>query len=63
MLDFAKVADIIVPVLSCKGTNVESMTLNPHDSAKAFDNLGYLQLSALRHQGLPNSVCVLQHLD
>lgn len=37
MLDYAKVADVIVPVLSCKQTNLEGMTLKPFEDAKAFD--------------------------
>ena len=62
MLDYAKVADIIVPVLSCKQTNIQGMTLNPFDDGKAFDELGYEQINALRQQGTLNSVCVLQDL-
>ena len=37
MLDYAKVADLIVPVLSCKEANIEGMALNPFNNAKAFD--------------------------
>lgn len=60
MLDYAKVADVIVPVLSCKQTNLEGMNLNPYENAKAFDDIGYEQINALRQQGVLNSVCVLQ---
>ena len=63
LLDYAKVADVIVPVLSCREVDQEAMTLNPHEAAKAFDELAYEQMSSLRHQGLPNTVCVLQHLN
>lgn len=39
------------------------MTLNPFDDAKAFDELGYEQIQALRQQGMLNSICVLQDLN
>ena len=37
LIDLAKCADIILPVLSCKSTNTQRMSLNPHEEGKAFD--------------------------
>jgi pre-rRNA-processing protein TSR1 len=48
ILDACKVADVILPVLSCRGTNMDGLTLDPQKNASAFDELGYKVLSALR---------------
>ncbi|EGR34439.1 ribosome biogenesis protein, putative [Ichthyophthirius multifiliis] len=62
MLDYCKVADIICPVLSCKDTNLEKLNLDPYNNANAFSDWGYKILSALKIQGLPSTVQVLQNI-
>jgi len=37
LIDLAKCADIICPILSCKSTNTQGMNLDPYIEGKAFD--------------------------
>jgi pyruvate dehydrogenase E1 component beta subunit/pre-rRNA-processing protein TSR1 len=60
-MDFAKVADIVCPILSCSACEVDKVNLDPYTHANAFDEFGYRMLSCLRAQGLPASMCLLQH--
>ena len=63
LMDLAKCADIICPVLSCKSTNTQGMNLDPHVSGKAFDEAGYTILNRLRSFGVPTTVGIIQHLE
>ena len=47
-LDYCKVADIVCPILSCRDCEVDKINLDPHGSARAFDDFGYRMLSCLR---------------
>lgn len=62
-MDFAKVADIICPVLSCKDCKIEGLIKDPHSNAKAFDDEGYRLLTALRIQGISKMMGIIQDLD
>jgi len=57
------VADIVCPVLSCKGCSLEGMNLNPFENAKAFDRDSYELITCMKAQGLPQTVCILQDLE
>lgn len=63
MLDIAKCADIVCPILSCKSTNTQNMNLDPHSAGGAFDNTGYLLLNMIRSLGVPSSIGIIQDLD
>jgi pre-rRNA-processing protein TSR1 len=63
LIDLAKCADIICPVLSCKSTNTQGMNLDPFIEGKAFDDIGYTILNMLRSFGVPTTVGVIQHLE
>ena len=41
----------------------ENLVLDPHEHAKAFDELGYTMLEYMRSQGVPTTVGVLQDLN
>ncbi len=56
-------ADIVCPILSCKNCNVEGISVDPFENAKAFDENGYKLLSCLRIIGLPKTVGILQDLE
>jgi uncharacterized Fe-S cluster-containing MiaB family protein len=62
LIDLAKCADIICPILSCKSTNIQGMNLNPYEEAKAFDENGYTILNMVRTLGVPTTVGIIQHL-
>lgn len=62
LLDLCRVADVIVPVLSCRSTNTQGLALDPYGSGKAFDDNGYTLLNILKNQGIPSTVSVIQHL-
>ena len=63
LIDLAKCADIICPILSCKSTNTQGMNLNPYEEGKAFDDTGYTILNMVRTLGVPTTVGVIQHLE
>jgi pre-rRNA-processing protein TSR1 len=63
LIDLAKCADIICPVLSCKETNPQGMNLDPYSEGKAFDETGYTILNLLRSMGVPNTIGIIQHLE
>jgi hypothetical protein len=63
VLDYCKVADLIVPVLSCRSTNTQGLVLDPYSSSRAFDDHGYTLMNILKNQGLPSTVSVIQHLE
>lgn len=62
-MNYAKVADVICPILSCKETNVEGLALDPFENAKAFDDEGYNLLSCLRSLGLPKMMGIIQDYE
>ena len=63
ILDIAKVADLVVVVMSCKHTNVSGLKSDPFEHAKAIDEIGYRALTLLRSQGMLSLIGVLQHLE
>lgn len=63
LIDLAKCADIICPILSCKSTNTQGMNLDPYAEGKAFDDTGYTILNMLRTLGVPTTVGIIQHLE
>lgn len=46
-MDACKVADLFVPVLSCRECNTNTISIDPYNTAKAFDEEGYRLLSVL----------------
>lgn len=48
VLDIAKVADVIIFVMSCKETDVGNLKKDPDEFANAIDERGYELLSMLR---------------
>ena len=58
-MDFAKVADIICPIMSCKDCEIENVSLNPYEKSHSFDDLAYLTLKCLRIQSFPTQLCLL----
>jgi pre-rRNA-processing protein TSR1 len=63
VLDNGKVADVILLVMSTKGTDLKNLRYDPDQFANAIDLQGYRNLQLLRNQGLPNLLGVLQHLE
>jgi hypothetical protein len=63
VLDVGKVADMVLMVMSCKGTDEKDLKLNPDKSSGAIDEQGYKALALLRSQGLVSLIGVLQHLE
>lgn len=62
LIDLAKCADIICPVLSCKSTNSKGISLDPYQEGKAFDEIGYSTMNILKSLGLAECIGVIQHL-
>ena len=56
-------ADIIVPILNCEKCKVEGMSLDPLNQANAFDEKAYDLLKALRIQGMPSVLALIQGID
>ena len=62
-LDFAKIADIICPVLSCKDCVIDGLIKDPHSNSRAFDDEGYKLLTSLRIQGISKMAGIIQDLE
>ena len=63
VLDVGKVADMVLMVMSCKGTDESQLKVDPDKSSGAIDEQGYKALALLRSQGLVSLIGVLQHLE
>ena len=63
LIDLAKSADIVCPVLSVLSANPQRITEDPLNYGGAFDEAGYATINLLRSLGLPRVVGLLQHLD
>lgn len=63
ILDISKVADIILFSISCTKADVEKVKDDPDIHANAIDETGYKILSALRTQGIPSSIGILEHIE
>ena len=59
LLDLAKVADVVVFVMSCAGANVAGLKKDPDAHANAIDEVGYRNLQLLRKQGVPSMLGLL----
>lgn len=62
-LDYCKIADIVCVTLSCKDVEQSSVSLDPFEHARAFDEMGYAMLTVMRAQGFPTVVGVIQDLE
>ena len=62
VLDACKVADVLLLVFSCKNADLSRAKLDPF-SCSAYDGLAYEFLTAIRTQGMPKVVGVLQGLS
>ena len=63
LMDLAKCADIVCPVLSVLSANPQRIVEDPYNYAGAFDDQGYTTINLLRSLGLPRVVGIIQHLD
>ena len=59
VLDVGKVADMVLMVMSCKGTDESQLKVDPDKSSGAIDEQGYKALALLRSQGLVSLIGVL----
>jgi len=48
LLDLAKCADIICPIVSCRAANIQQIAFDPLNECKAFDEFGYAVINMLR---------------
>jgi hypothetical protein len=62
VLDYGKIVDCFLHVFSCKNADLSKVKLDP-SSCCAFDEIGYKLLSALKTQGFPPAVGVLQDIE
>ncbi len=62
MIDLAKCADIVCPILSVKSANPQRIVEDPLNYAGAFDESGYTIINLLRSLGLPKVVGLIQHI-
>ena len=62
VLDWGKVLDMLVVVMSCVGADPSRAKMDP-DTCCAFDQEGYKFMSALKTQGMPKVLGVIQDLD
>ena len=63
LIDLAKSADIVCPVISALAANPQKITEDPLNYGGAFDEAGYATINLLRSLGLPKVVGLIQHLD
>lgn len=63
ILDYAKIADVICPVLSVEDVNLDKFKADPHTYGGAFDELGLTTISVLRAQGLGTTIPIIQDID
>lgn len=63
LIDLAKTADIVCPVVSALAANPQRITEDPLNYAGAFDEAGYATVNLLRSLGLPRVVGLIQHLE
>ena len=63
LLDLAKCADIVCPVVSLLSANPQRIVEDPFNYAGAFDEAGYTTINMLRSLGLPRVVGLIQHIE
>ena len=63
LMDLAKCADIICPVISVQAADPQRITQDPFNYAGAFDESGYAVINLLRSLSLPRVVGLMQHLE
>lgn len=59
VLDGGKAADLVLAVMSTRGTDWKNMRYDPDKFANAIDEQGYRNLQLLRNQGIPSLIGVL----
>ena len=62
-MDYAKVADIVCPVLSVLDVDLAKYKADPHAYGGAFDEVGLSTISILRSVGLGTTIPIIQDLD
>jgi len=62
LIDLAKSADIVCPVISALSANPQKIVEDPFNYGGAFDEAGYTTINLLRSLGLPKVVGLVQHL-
>lgn len=63
LIDLAKCADIVCPVVSALAANPQRITEDPFGNAGTFDEAGYATVNLLRSIGVSRVVGLIQHLD
>ena len=63
LIDLAKCADIVCPVVSALSANVQKIVEDPLNYAGTFDYAGYSTINLLRSLGLPKVIGLIQHID
>ena len=63
LMDLAKCADIVCPLISVLSANPQKIVEDPYNYAGAFDEAGYATINLLRSLSLPRVVGLMQHLD
>jgi hypothetical protein len=63
LMDLAKCADIVCPVVSLLSADANNIVQDPYNYARAFDEAGYSTINLLRTLGLPKVVGIIQHLE
>jgi len=63
LLDLAKCADIVCPVVSLLSANPQRIVEDPFNYAGAFDEAGYTTINMLRSLGLPRVIGLIQHIE
>lgn len=63
-LDYAKAADIIIFVSSCKAKHdIKLIKKDPYSAVNVIDEIGYETISAIKAQGLLQHICLIQDLE
>lgn len=62
VLDYGKIVDCFLHVFNCANADLKKAKIDP-STCSAYDEIGYKLLSALKSQGFPPALGVLQGLD
>lgn len=59
VLDWCKVLDLLIVTVSCVGVDCSVIKTDP-DTCQVIDELGYSFITAMKTQGMPNTLCFVQ---
>ena len=64
VLDYCKVADLVIFVSSCKAkSDLTLLKKDPYTAVNPMDELGYETISAIKAQGIISHIAIIQHLE